>query len=45
MSLEYILNELPMAQGWALLAWCNEGNPQKRRAKPGYIGQEAETNG
>lgn len=42
MPLAFVLDELPMAQGWALIAWDIERDPwlSAERAGPGYIGQQ-----
>jgi hypothetical protein len=43
-SLEYVLDELPMARGWALAAWRVENNPwvPVERIGSGYIAQDIE---
>jgi len=40
--MQYVLDELPMAQGWALIAWNLENDPWLaiERAGDGYIAQE-----
>lgn len=43
-SLEYVIEVLPLAQGFALLAWNCEANPwvKLERVGPGYIGQDGD---
>ena len=40
--MSYVMDTLPMAQGWALIAWQSENNPWAavERIGPGYIAQE-----
>ena len=47
MSLEYVLDELPLSQAFALAAWNLEQNPwcRMKRVRTGYIGQELERAG
>jgi hypothetical protein len=41
-KLRFVMDELPMCQGFALIAWIVESNEWVRleRATPGYIAQE-----
>lgn len=46
LALDYVLHELPMAQGWALIAWDTENDAwlAVERTSPGYVAQEATKN-
>lgn len=43
LPMSQVLDELPMAQGWALIAWDIENDAWLgvERATPGYVAQQA----
>jgi hypothetical protein len=43
LPMRVIMDELPMAQGWALISWATEHNgvAPVDRVSPGYIAQQA----